>query len=151
MPRFEIIEAQPYHCGQIVRRLRHDYHAAFRLLGIDPHRELRTCFDASYMRRAWLIDGKLEAVGGAFGGALSSESYIWLAISQDATRYPKAMLTEARKQLAQVTAIKHVVIASTLATDDAAGRFIMRLGFKPHESLCETGWIWQRELLQEAA
>jgi hypothetical protein len=154
MPHFELIDARPYHCGQIVRRLRHDMHCAFFALGVDPHRELRTCFDVSYLRRAWLIDGKLAGLGGVFGGALSSAGYIWLALTQEATRYPVAMLKEARRQVAEIGATKHTLIASTLAGDDAAERFIMRLGFELHHaaSADARGWIWRRSFaLREAA
>jgi hypothetical protein len=153
MATFEIIEARPYHCGQIVRRLRHDMHSAFFALGVDPHKELRTCFDDSYLRKAWLIDGKLEGLGGVFGGALSSSGYIWLALSQEATRYPVAMVKEARKQMAEIATTKHSLRATVLEQDKAAERFIGRLGFHLRTRL-QRGvyeWTWQREKMRKAA
>ena len=156
MTKFEIIPGRLSHCGQIVRRLRHDYARAFLTLGINPHRELRTCFDASYLRNAWLINGKLEGLGGVFGGALSSAGYIWLALSQEATRYPVAMLKTARKQMEEIGATKHTLIASVFVHDHAAARFIARLGFLPSERFRVApdagGWVWQRrQVMREAA
>ncbi len=153
MPVFEIIEAQPHHCGQIVRRLRHDYHSACLALGLNPHKELRACFDASYLRRAWLIDGKLEGVGGVYGGALSSAGYIWLALSEQTRRYPLAMLKEARRQIADVAATKHHIGATTLRGDASAARFIERLGFTSLQfSDAATVWQLQRyKMTREAA
>lgn len=151
MPHFETIDAKPYHCGQIVRVLRHEHHDALMWLGVDTHRELRTCFDGSYMRRAWLCDGRLIGLGGIMGAALSSSGFIWLALSQEATRYPVAMLKEARRQVDEALRSKTTLIAATVAGDEKAARFIQALGFA-HHSMKVVGDSWVlRRAMREAA
>jgi hypothetical protein len=127
MPKFEIIEARPYHCGQIVRRLRTEHRAA--ILGINAHQELRDRFEASGFRRAWLIDGNLCALGGVAGGALSRVGYIWLALSQQALDYPIAIVKEAQRQLAEIMTVKRELATVILPNDKAAMRLAIFLGF----------------------
>ncbi len=100
MTTFEIIEARPWHCGQMCRQLRHEHAQALVRMAVNSHREMKSCFDQSSYSRAWLIDGRLGAIGGVTGSLLDPAGYVWLAISQDAMRYPKAVVREARRQLA---------------------------------------------------
>ena len=89
MPVFEIIQAKSHHCGQMIRALRREQRDAFLMLGVDAHRHLRTCFEASYFTRAWLIDGKLSGLGGVFGSALSGAGALSLHIQRrSATSLP---------------------------------------------------------------
>jgi hypothetical protein len=127
MPRFETIEARPYHCGQIVRRLRREHRAA--IVGINAHQEIRDRFLASSFRRAWLIDGELCALGGVVGGALSTVGYIWLVLSQRALDHPVAVVREARRQLDDIMATRHELAAVIIPQDKAALRFAIFLGF----------------------
>jgi hypothetical protein len=72
MPKFEIVEAKAWHCGAMSRALRLEHQKAVAMIGLNSHRELRGMFDESIFRKAWLIDGRLAAVGGVTGPALSS-------------------------------------------------------------------------------
>ena len=45
MSDFSVISAQPWHCGQMIRRLRREHHRAVSSIGIDSHRELRRLFE----------------------------------------------------------------------------------------------------------
>jgi hypothetical protein len=127
MPKFEIIEGRPYHCGQIVRRLRAEHRTA--MIGVNAHREISDRFATSSFRRAWLIDGDLCALGGVVGGALSSVGYIWLALSQLALAYPVAVVKEARRQLDEIMATRRELATIIVPDDTAALRFAVFLGF----------------------
>ncbi len=128
-PRFEIIPAKPWHCGAMVRRLRAEHALAVARLGLDSHRELADRFGQSAFRRALLIDGHLEALGGVTGSLLSSEGYVWLALSARAARFPLALVRHARNQLDEIMVTKRVLVTSVLDDDMAAKRFAVYLGF----------------------
>lgn len=131
MTDFQIIDAKPFHCGAMARALRGDHRRAVLALGVDVHRELRARFDASALRRAWLIDGQLAGLGGVTGMSLSAHGMIWLALAQEAVdRFPVAMMRTARAQLAQFMAIKRELVTVLLAGDAAAVRFALHLGFE---------------------
>ena len=72
MPHFEIVEAKAWHCGAMSRLLRQEHAEAIALIGLNSHRELRAVFDESIFRRAWLINGRLAALGGVIGPAASA-------------------------------------------------------------------------------
>jgi hypothetical protein len=129
--RFEIIEAKPWHCGAMTRMLRLEHQKAVAMIGIDSHRELRGRFDDSTFRRAWMIDGKLAALGGVTGSRLSSIGYIWLAFSSASTKYPIEMVKESRRQMAAIMTVKRRIYTTILDGDTAAKRFAIFLGFVP--------------------
>lgn len=129
-PKFEVIEAREFHCGQIVRQLRGAHRAAVHGVGMNAHRNLRDCFDASVVRRAWLIDGRLAAMCGICGTVLSSTAYVWFAIGELATRYPVALMKEARRQVDSLMMGRQELVATILRGDDRAAAFAARLGFE---------------------
>jgi hypothetical protein len=129
-PCFEIIDARAYHCGQMARILRHDHLAAMERMGADPHRELRTCFDNSAFRKAWLIDGKLAALGGVGGALVSGHGMVWLAFSEQATRYPVAIIKEARRQLDGLMGVKRELVTWLHEADPASLRLALFLQFR---------------------
>lgn len=129
MPTFQIIEAKPYHCGQMVRALRYEHQSALMLLGVDSHRELRALFDQSAFRKAWLIDGKLAALGGVSGMQLSAIGFVWLCLSEQARKYPVAIIKEARRQLDQIMIVKRELATTIISGDVSARRLAIFLGF----------------------
>lgn len=135
MTTFEIIPARAHHCGQMARMLRVEHSAAIALLGMDSHRELRRVFDASSFRRAWLINGALSALGGVTGSNLSTEGYIWLAVAQNATRYPRAIVREARRKLAEIMMTRREITTTIIDHDETSKRFALALGFVPTQRL----------------
>lgn len=140
----EIVEARRHHCGVMARRMRHEHRAALIRLGADPHRELRACFDQSAFRKAWFIDGELAALGGVTGSTLATHGMIWLAVSERATRYPKAMIGEARRQIDTVMRAKHELSTKALGADGESLRFARRLGFHvEHPIPLETDGVYQ--------
>jgi hypothetical protein len=129
-PKFEIVEAKAQHCGQMTRLLRAEHRAAVEALDIDTHRQLRACFDASAFRRAWLVDGKLGALGGVTGGKLDVYGQVWLAFSSVGLRYPKEIIREARKQLAEISQVKRKLVTLMLLSDTPSVRFARHVGFQ---------------------
>ncbi len=126
--RTELVEAKAHHCGQIARRLRKDHAAVLAAMGVAAHADLRQRFDASpHFRKAWLVDGKLMAVGGVDGTMASSDGFVWLALAEDA---PK--LAAARMILAEFEKLIHVKhrLSTFILRDDAASlRVAHFLGF----------------------
>jgi len=120
MSRFQIIEAKAHHCGAIVRRMRTEHRDAIMLLGISSHHQLRASFDDSTFRHAWLLDGKLAALGGVTGSALSPSGQIWLAMTNEAASYPIAAAREIRRYLAMAMMGRHEVYTSLLPEDKTA-------------------------------
>jgi hypothetical protein len=127
-PRFEIVEARPWHVGQIARRLRFEHRAAVAGTGIDIHRELRQRFNESSFRRAWLIDGRIEGIVGVCGTTISPHGYVWLAFTEEATRYPVAIVKETRKQLDDIMRVKHQLSTIVIHGDQTSLRFARFLG-----------------------
>jgi hypothetical protein len=131
-PHFAIIEARAHFCGQMSRALRLEHQKAIATTGRDTHRELRAVFDASSFTRAWLIDGKLAAIGGVTGPILSPTGYVWLALTEQATRHPVALVKEAMRQLHEIMITKREVATTILGGDNAAKRLAIFLGFHVH-------------------
>lgn len=129
MTRFEVIEARPHHCGNIVRRMRSEHRAAIARTGMDAHRELRGIFDVSMFRKAWLIDGRLAALGGVTGPALSPIGFVWVVMTNAALRYPIEIVKEISRQMQEIMTVKRELATTIIGGDDAALRMAIHLGF----------------------
>jgi hypothetical protein len=129
MTQVEVIDAKLWHVGRIARMLRPEHAAALVRMGINSHRELRATFEASYVRKAMLIDGKLAGIGGIMGPLLSPIGFAWIAISDRATRYPVALVKEVRKHLAEEMKTKAELHTTIMVDDLAARRFAVFLGW----------------------
>lgn len=129
MSTFQIVEARRHHCGKMARMLRQEHQRAALLVGLDTHRELRNCYDRSWYRRAWLIDGLLAGLGGVMGTMMAPAGFIWLALSERATRYPIEIVKEARRQLDFLMTVKRELHTTIVPSDEAALRLSVFLGF----------------------
>lgn len=129
MAIFQVIEAKPFHCGQMARLLRVEHRKALALVGVDTHRELRASFDDSYFRKAWLIDGKLAGLGGVRGTSLSPFGFVWLALSAEALKYPLEIVREARWQMRFIMTTKMEIYTTLIDHDETARRFAVFMGF----------------------
>ncbi len=130
MPKFEIIPGRLYHCGIMARRARREHLSAVAASGLNAHQELRARFYESAFCKAWLIDGRLAALGGVTGSSMSPYGYVWLAIAETATRYPTAIVREAKKQLEELMETRNQIFTLLVPDDDAAERFAIFLGFQ---------------------
>lgn len=128
-PNFQIINGRSHHCGRIARQLRGEHHASLLQLGLSVHRQIRDNFDQSYFKKAWLIDGRLAGLGGVIGSELSATGFIWLALTDEATKYSKEIVREARRQLDAIMLTKTELATTIVDGDDAAMRFAMFMGF----------------------
>lgn len=130
MTTFALIEGSAYHCGEMSRKLRREHKRIILGLGVKPHRELRARFDDSIFRKAWLIDGRLAALGGVTGTVLSGNGFIWLAFTEEALSYPIAIVREARAQIEALMATKRELQTLILWEDKISFRFARFLGFE---------------------
>ena len=128
---YTIVEAKPWHCGQISRILRDEHREAIAKTGLNTHRELRAAFDESCIRRACIVDGKVIAIGGVVAPEASAYGIVWLAVAQDFRKYRIALIKEARRQLDDVMLVKRFLICTVLDHDETAKRFAAFMGFVP--------------------
>ncbi len=135
MTKFEIVPAKKYHCGQIVRSLRKEHKSIILGLGFNGHQELSDCFDNSSICRSWLIDEKLAGLGGVSGPISGMFGQIWLALTQDALKYPIEMVKEARRQMDDFMILKRELVTTILDGDATSRRFAFFLGFTEHEPI----------------
>jgi hypothetical protein len=126
---FLTIPAKRWHCGQMVRLLRHEHQRVMYGIGLDAHAELAGMFEISAFRKAWLIDGRLAGLGGVTGTLLSPHGFVWLALSEQAMRYPVALVKEARRQIAEMMVVKRELTTTLIGGDEAAQRLAVFLGF----------------------
>lgn len=128
-PKFEVIPAKPFHCGQICRRARVQQLEAYARVGAVAHRQVRFFYDTSDFRRAWLIDGELGALFGCTGPWLAPMGHLWLVMSNKGARYPIAFVREARRQLADIMVSKRVLETVVVDGHDEAQRLAAFFGF----------------------
>ncbi len=127
---FEIVEARRWMCGRLARMLRGEHQAAALRVGLDIHRGLRSMYDQSAAyRRGWLVDGVLAGLGGVTGSSLSPAGFVWIALSERATRYPVAIVKEAKRQLAELMRTRLELTTTIICGDEAAKRLVVHLGF----------------------
>lgn len=127
--RIEIVEAKPWHCGQMARILRHEHQQRLGACGVNIHRELRVNFDGSAWRRSGLLDGRLVGMGGLVGSPLESTAFVWLALSQEVRNHPLAVARVLRRMLDEIMETRHELAAIVIPEDDAALRLAVFMGF----------------------
>lgn len=149
--KFEVIEGRENHCGQISRQLRAGHRKIVAQFGIDTHRELRARFDDSAIRRAWMIDGQLAALGGVAGPVLASSGFLWLAVSNRAMKYPVAMVRAAREQLDLICVIKRELVTTIMDGDEESKRFAIFLGFSIEDAEPASSKFGRMHLSREMA
>lgn len=135
MTDYRLVEAKPWHCGQMVRRLYAERQPEILRSGMAfAHAQMRTCFDASAFRRTWLIDDQIAVIGGVCGSMLAATGYLWLSVSDLARRHRVAFIREARQQMDVVMYSRRDLAATIVNDDDLAERrdirFATFLGFE---------------------
>lgn len=129
MTQHSVVDGRLYHCGMLVRHLRLEHRQAAALVGADLHRELRVAFEESFKKRAWLIDGKLAALMGVVGSGLSPYGFVWMGMTEAATRYPVTGVRIIRRELDQIMEEKWGLATTVIGGDATALRFAAFLGF----------------------
>lgn len=153
MPEIRTIDAKPYHCGKMTRRLRREHKAAIRSVGWSAgHRAMRHTFDASSSCKAWLVDNELMALMGTVGSPLSSSVIVWMAVTEEAARrFPILMFKQARLELDRLLASRPTIYGTTVDADVTSARFVRALGFV---ELSRSGgismWVLRREMRKVA-
>lgn len=143
MISYSIAVGQPWHCGAIARQLRDEQRSIAVSLKRDAHRDLRLCFDNSGIARSWMSEGRALAIMGVTGPLLAPEGMVWLALSSEATHYPRQILKEARKVLRFVMTLKNRLYAAPFESDPVSVRFAEHLGFVrvPNDGNCLEGAV----------
>lgn len=118
----------------MARILRHEHTAAALGIGENVHRQIRRSFAASWLVRAWAIDGELNALGGVTGAVLSPVGYVWMGISDRFRRYPRYVVKEARSLMDEALRTKLELRTVIYGGDEAALRFAIYLGFVTDET-----------------
>lgn len=142
----KIIPAKPWHCGQMIRKLRAEQREAVIGLGMNPHRELRRAYDCSAEAFAWIGDGELIGLGGVAGTLLSSGGKIWLALAETATRHPVAVAREAVRQIRRFMRTRDELVTTLLKDDGKSIKFAYLLGFEKDDDalMSEMGVVVMR-------
>ena len=125
----EIIEAKPWHCGQMARILRHEHQRELGRADVNIHREIRSNFNGSSWCRSGLIDGRLVGMGGVMGSVMESTGFIWLAMSDEVRKHPLAVVRVLRSLLDEIMTTRHELATVVIPEDDAALRLAVFLGF----------------------
>src|SRR5271168_3608909 len=99
MSRWEIREARLHDCGKMSRLIRLEHRIAVEQVRANLHAELQARYFESSFCRSLFIDGKLAAIGGVTGPEIATHGYVWVAISQEASKYPISLVKEAKRQL----------------------------------------------------
>lgn len=144
----DVVEAKPFHCGQMTRILREEHRNVLVGLGVGVHKELRVCFDASTYRKACFADGQLAGLWGVAGTQVESTGLVWLAIAGWATRYPVACFKMAATELVEIHRLKRTVHTLIFPADEASFWFAKKLGFKVRE---DVDTIFEAVLMEHAA
>lgn len=127
--KFEAIEAKPWHCGALARRLRSEHRDLLDDMKVPTHRQLRETFDASMLRRGWTLDGEVHALAGVTGPSASSEGMLWLAMTDEAARHPYGVARGALGFIETIMLTKRRLSIMILADDKAGKRLAYFLGF----------------------
>lgn len=125
----EIRDARLHHCGQMIRRLRHEHQRAFAMVGLNAHQELRRTVASSSEARSAFIDGRLAGMWGVVGTTLCPWGFVWLCMTEEAARHPVAALRLARREIDRFMRTRTELVTTVLSGDEAALRLCAWLGF----------------------
>lgn len=106
-----------------------EHRVATDRLGVNGHRELHTIFDQTPYARAIFADDRLIALGGIAGDLASPFGFVWIAVTDEAKRYPLAIVKEAKRVLDEGMRTKHELATTIIGGDETAKRFAVFLGF----------------------
>jgi hypothetical protein len=80
--------------------------------------------------KAWMIDGRLAALGGVEGPLVAESGYVWLVISREAAKHPIAVLRTAKRHLSEIMKVKKELSTTIIRKDSPSFRLAGWLGFE---------------------
>jgi hypothetical protein len=128
-PAYSIREARWSDCGALARKAQNGRWLAYKAAGIDVRAKLRALWGASIIRKTWLVDGAISAMGGVTGSILSPTGGIWLLLAPEAERRRFAFLREAAAQLKEAARDKRELRITVAFGDVKSKRFAEWMGF----------------------
>lgn len=144
MSAYTVVAASVKHIRPMSRTMRREAAVAIGEYGFNPRAGLRRALVASSYARTALQDGQPIAMWGVKATLLGDTGFVWLVLSDEATKMPLSVLREARNELAVIMRDKREVAATVLPNDEAAIRFAVHLGF--HDRPNDDGHLSKREL-----
>ena len=142
MSDFRIADALPQDCATMAKLMRDEHREAYLSVGCKPYQELRDKFEQSSITRAWFVDARLAGIYGVTGSSLSPVGFVWMAVTQEAMRYPIEMVKEARSQLSQIMMVKSELQSTILVQDKRSIKFAQILGFTRMEMKAPEGVVY---------
>lgn len=129
MTSYTVVPGSVRHIRPMAASMRHAAAMALDGYGFNPREALRRAYVASHHCRTAMIDGKPVAMWGAAGALLSDGAYVWLVLSDAVRSIPRAIVREARADLAEVMERYPRISATVLPDDEDSVRFARFLGF----------------------
>jgi hypothetical protein len=130
-----LVEAKPWHCGPLSRRLRREHRDLLVSMKVRIHAEMRAVFDSSLScRKTLFVDGKMAAMGGITGTALSAEGEIWLAVSEDAVAHAVMIARIFKRELDLAMQTRRRLVTIVFKDDRKGMMLAYFLGFRVKES-----------------
>lgn len=124
------VEAKRFHCGRMARLLRREHAEILAASPRSIHQQLLDAFNASIVRRAWLLDGELVALVGMVGMLADDEGTIWLALSEQVSAArPIVVARTAQRFIDNMTRIRPVLTTDILSDDIKSRQLAAFLGF----------------------
>lgn len=130
---YAVVPGSILHVKPLSRTLRPAACMTLQAFGLDPRRSLRRAFAGSRYTRTAIVGGGPIAMWGIQGPALSDSAIAWLALSDQAAKWPLAIVRCARQELAQMRQRVDKIYATVLYGDERAMLFAKTLGFQACE------------------
>lgn len=130
MSDYLIVPASVRHIRPMSMRMRAAASRALDGYGFNPREGLRRAFISSFHCRTALIDGKPVAMWGVAGTLLNDSATVWLVLSDEVRRIPRAIAKEAKAELQRYVQNCPEISATVLPDDEASIRFALHLGFR---------------------
>jgi hypothetical protein len=126
---YEIVPSSIRHIRPMAKSMRREAAMALDGYGFNPRIGLRRAFLSSFRCRTALVDGKPVAMWGVAGTLLSDSAQVWLVLSPEAAKMPRAVVREARGALEAIRLDYRDLWTTILPNDPASVRFALALGF----------------------
>jgi hypothetical protein len=130
MSAYSVVPASIRHIRPMARCMRSAGAMALEGYGFNPREALRRAFVGSFYARTALVEDRPAAMWGAIGMLMHDKAHMWLVLSNEIHHMPRAIVREARNELASVMEDYRELTAAVLPDDPMAVRFAGFLGFK---------------------